>query len=128
VTYTRDTSKITNPGGDELDVQLVYICYNPQPDTMRTWVPQTRGAVDAILASQGEYFAYIPSVFVQNGSYQKKHEVYIRDDLLRIYDSSGIYIDWSSVTGEGITVENAYDLEMGKITTTYGTKLLYKMK
>jgi len=121
VIYTRDTSKITNPAGDDESVILSYKLHDPENPP--SYLIQGFRYTEKI--SENVFRSYLPKVFV-NSSTSKKHIVYISDAKFKLFDSNEDEIPTSSFTGENIVISGAYDLEV--VVYRVGTQLHFRMQ
>ena len=117
VTYTRNTSKITNPSAKEARVILDYELYNPERSPTIN-----KNFMDTNQISENVFRAYLSKVFVQTEKRSTKHIIWIKDPMLKQFDNTGMEIPTSSFTAENITISGAFDLQVS------GYQLHFKMQ
>jgi len=126
ITYTRDESKITNPSADGTSVEFACIIHDPElfrhdfgynPQVFITATNQTGNVFKGTLSK----------VYRHTKDYAPKHEIRVSDLLIAKFDENGTYIVGSNITGENITIPNAFDLEIVSFST-FGTSLRFKMR
>ena len=104
VTYIRNTKEIIFPEGNDDFTDIYFIPYDPQDPSI-----SSVDGIDMEKVAENKFVGYIQHAFIQQGAFQKKHKLYIRD--FKFYDGFGHF---STYRGEGITIEGAYEIEVTK--------------
>jgi len=125
VVYTRNPAKImdTQPYEEEL-LPLRYELYDPYYPKTPPYLgnPDFRvGDVYLDKIAENKFRGHLENVLVQGPGVDVKHTVWVWDWRL----SDGTHHE-STMTGEGIDIERAYDLELLPVTFG-GSKLRFKM-
>jgi len=105
VVYVRNTKEIIFPKGNDAFTDIYFMPYDPQEIEPVDGI----SGIDMEKVAENRFVGYIEHVFIQQGAFQKKHKLYIRD--AKFYDGFG---DFSTHRGEGITIQGAYEIEVTK--------------